>query len=37
MYTKIKTKFDTEVNKAKYYIELGLMTYSILKIEKSTI
>ena len=37
MYTKMKTKFDTEVNRAQYHIDWSLMTYSMLKAEKSNI
>ena len=37
MYTKMKTKFDTEVNKAQYHTNWSLMTYSTLRAEKSNI
>lgn len=37
IYTKMKTKFDIKVNKAQYYIEWSLMTYSPLKAEKNYI
>lgn len=37
MYTKMKTKFDTEVNKAQYHTEWTLMMYFTLKTEKINI
>lgn len=37
IYTKIKTKFDTKVNKAQYHINWSLITYSTFKIEKNNI
>ena len=37
MYNRMKTKFDTEVNKAQYHTDWSLMTYSSLKAEKSNI
>ena len=37
MYTMMKTKFDTEVNKTQYHTDWSLMTYSTLKVEKSNI
>ncbi|WP_375449258.1 hypothetical protein, partial [uncultured Nostoc sp.] len=37
MYTKMKMRFDTEVNKMQYHTDWSLMTYSTLKAEKSNI
>ncbi len=37
MYNQMKTKFDTEVNKVQYHTDWSLMTYSMLKVEKSNI
>ena len=37
MYNQMKTKFDTEINKAQYHTDWSLMTYSSLKAEKSNI
>ena len=37
IYTKIKTTFDTEVNKAQYHTNWSLMTYSTLKAKKNNI
>ena len=33
----MKTKFNTEVNKTQYHTDWSLVTYSMLKIEKSNI
>ena len=37
MYNQMKTKFDTEVNKAQYHTDWSLLTYSSFKAEKSNI
>ena len=37
MYNQMKTKFNTEINKAQYHTDWSLMTYSSLMAEKSNI